>query len=143
MLALSVSPTHLVTLNTHRVSTLEHAVGLLKRWRVETLRRLCGRDFFERPKDELFEYVAFPELDSSRHPHFHLLVRVPLSIQLRFQLAASKRWKALAPSGTSHFRLIEQTGESLMCLVGYVMKDLDPSAEHPFIDGRVWPRQAA
>lgn len=139
MMAISVCPTHFVTLNTHRKNTLEYAVGLLKRWRVETLRRLCGRQFFERPTSELFDFIAFPEFDTSQHPHFHLLVRVPLALQPHFQDVFKERWKAISPSGTSDFQLIELTGESLMRLVTYVTKDLDPKSEHPFIDGRVVP----
>lgn len=143
MMAISVCPTHLVTLNTHREASLERAVGLLKRWRVETLRRLCGRRFFERQNSEVFEFIAFPELDTSRHPHFHLLVRVPLDLRSNFQDVFAERWKAIAPSGTSDIRLIELTGESLMRLINYVMKDVKQNSEHPFIDGRVAPRKAA
>jgi hypothetical protein len=137
-LAASLSPTHLVTLNTHRLVSVDHAVGCVMRWRAELLRRLCGRRFFARPVAELMEFVGFPELTLSRHPHFHLICRVPLSLGEQFQALAPERWKLLVPSGTYHSRRIDHSAGSLERLLGYVTKKLDAKSSQPFVDGRVF-----
>ena len=133
-LGVDLKPTHWVTLNLHRDSTPENAVRNLKRWRVEILRRLCGRRFFERPEVELIEFVGCLERQIG-HFHFHLVCRVPEEVSLDFQRIASTRWKAIVSTGSSHIEPI--TAGTLDRLMSYTTKYLDACSSVPFIHSRL------
>ena len=132
-LGISLKPTHWVTLNLHRDSTLENAARHLKRWRVEILRRLFGRRFFERAESELLQFVGCPERSLAGHPHFHLVCRVPAEYAAKFVRIAEDRWKAIVPSGTSHIVEIDQQPGSPDRLMFYATKDLNPNSSVPFV----------
>ena len=132
-LGIRINPTHWVTLNLHRDATLEHALRYLKRWRVEILRRICGRRFYELPKSELIEFVGCPERSLAGHPHFHLVCRVPAAISSNFESIATERWKAIVPSGTSHIELINKQPESVHRIMSYATKNLDANSALPFV----------
>lgn len=136
-LAISIKPTHWVTLNLHRDSTLENAARYLKRWRVEILRRLCGRRFYELPESELIEFVGCPERSLAGHPHFHLVCRVPAVLSDKFERLAAERWKAIVPSGTSHIELIDERPGSAHRIMSYATKHLDANSALPFVHSRL------
>ena len=131
-LAIDLKPTHWVTLNLHRDSTPENAVRNLKRWRVEILRRLFGRRFFERPEIELIEFVGCLERQIG-HFHFHLVCRVPEEIALDFQRIASMRWKSIVPTGTSEIVAVSSDPANVERLMSYTTKYLDARSSVPFI----------
>jgi len=132
-LAISMNPTHWVTLNLHRDSTLDNAARYLRRWRVEILRRLYGRRFFDLPESELIEFVGCPERSIAGHPHFHLVCRVPAAASAKFERIATERWKAIVPSGTSHIELIDERAGSPHRVMSYATKHLDVNSTLPFI----------
>lgn len=136
-LGIGLKPTHWVTLNTHRDGTLDDAARYLKRWRVEILRRLCGRRFFALPEAELIHFVGCPERSLAGHPHFHLVCRVPVAVTDKFQPIAESRWKAIVPSGTSYIEVIRPNPGSLETLMSYTTKRLDPDSPLPFVHSRL------
>lgn len=131
-MGIDLKPTHWVTLNLHRDTTLENAIRNLKRWRVEILRRLFGRRFFERPENELIEFVGCLERQIG-HFHFHLVCRVPEEIAPDFQRIASMRWKAIVPSGTSEIATVGSDPADIDRLMNYTTKRLDARSSVPFI----------
>lgn len=132
-MAISIKPTHSVTLNLHRDSTLEHAVRHLKRWRVEIMRRMHGRRFYELRQSDMMEFVGCPERSLAGHPHFHLLCRVPLASFAKFECIAAERWKAIIPSGTSHIEAINVQPENIHRVMNYATKHLDANSAVPFV----------
>ena len=137
-LGISLKPTHWVTLNLHRDSTLDHAARLLKRWRVEVLRRLHGRRFFELPESDLMQFIGCPERTLAGHPHFHLACRVPTGSADKFERIASERWKAIVPSGTSHIELINEHPNSARNVMSYATKHMDAKSPLPFVHSRLF-----
>lgn len=137
-LGVNLQPTHWVTLNLHRDATLEHATRCLKRWRVEILRRLCGRRFFYLPDEELIEFIGCPEFSLAGHPHFHLVCRVPATLSAKFESVAADRWKAIVPSATSHTEQIDRQPGSARRVMGYATKHLDASSPVPFVHSRLF-----
>lgn len=137
-LGISIQPTHWVTLNLHRDATLEHAARYLKRWRVEILRRLCGRRFYELPESELIEFVGCPERSLAGHPHFHLVCRVPVASSAKFERIATDRWKAIVPSGTSYIELINKQPGSVHRVMSYATKHIDVNSALPFVHSRLF-----
>lgn len=131
-LGIDLKPTHWVTLNLHRDTTPENAIRNLKRWRVEILRRLFGRRFFERPENELIEFVGCLERQIG-HFHFHLVCRVPEKIAPDFQRIASMRWKAIVPTGTSVIVPASSDPANVDRLMSYATKNLDACSSVPFI----------
>ena len=132
-LGISLKPTHWVTLNLHRDSTLDNATLYLKRWRVEILRRLFGRRFFKLDESELIEFIGCPERSLAGHPHFHLACRVPESASADFNRIATDRWKAIVPSGTSHIALIGRQPGDVHRIMSYATKRIDENSTQPFI----------
>lgn len=132
-LGVSIQPTHWVTLNLHRDSTLDYAARCLKRWRVEILRRLLGRRFFTLPEPDSIQFVGCPELSLAGHPHFHLVCHVPVSAAPNFERIADARWKAIVPSGTCHVELIDSQPGSSRRLMAYATKRLDRNSSLPFV----------
>lgn len=132
-LGIDLKPTHWVTLNLHRDSTPENAVRNLKRWRVEILRRLFGRRFFERPEIELIEFVGCLERQIG-HFHFHLVCRVPDEVPpLKFQRIATIRWKDIVPTGSSEIVAVSSDAANVNRLMRYTTKYLDARSSVPFI----------
>lgn len=136
-LGASINPTHWVTLNLHRDATLEHAARCLKRWRVEVLRRLFGRRFFDLPEADLIEFVGCPEYTLAGHPHFHLVCRVPAPVAAQFMQLAAARWKAIVLSGTSHIELINPQPDSVRRVMSYATKYLNTTSAVPFVHSRL------
>ncbi len=136
-LGISLNPTHWVTLNLHRDATLEYAGRALKRWRVEILRRLVGRNFHKFPTTDLIEFMGCPEFSLAGHPHFHLVCRVPEQVVPDFERIATARWKYIVPSGTCHIALIEQQPNSVETIMNYATKNLDKTSSLPFVHSRL------
>jgi len=136
-LGVNLRPTHWVTLNLHRDATLEYAGRALKRWRVEILRRLLGRRFFELPTTALIEFMGCPEHSLAGHPHFHLVCRVPEQITPDFDRLAISRWKDIVPSGTCHIELIDHQPDSVQRIMSYATKRLDKNSPLPFVHSRL------
>lgn len=135
---LSRDRTHWVTLNCHRVTTIETALQRLKRWRVEMLRRLHGRYFYRLPHGDRFEFFGSYELTKAGEPHFHLVCSVPLPRTERFERVAVDRWKAIVPSGTCHIVPVDALPDSPRRILGYALKFLDPNADLSFVDSRLF-----
>ena len=136
-LGIALQPTHWVTLNLHRDATLDHALRQLKRWRVEVLRRLCGRRFFEKADADLIEFLGCPERSLAGHPHFHLACRVPAAIATDFARVAEARWKAIVSSGTSDIQIIDKNPNSLSRVLAYATKHLNPRSSLPFVHSQL------
>ncbi|MDE2428009.1 MAG: hypothetical protein KGM99_04730 [Burkholderiales bacterium] len=130
--------THWVTLNTHRDCSLEIAMKYLKRWRVEVLRRLHGRKFYDLPHEQVMHYFGCPELSLAKHPHFHLACFVPDGLHEKFEQVAALRWLDIIPSGTHYIRLIGATDEDQKAVLNYATKRLNPLSPVPFVDSRVY-----
>lgn len=137
-LAVDLKPTHWVNLNLHRTATLETAVKNLKRWRVEILRRLFGRRFFELPDAELVQFVGCPERTLSGQPHFHLACRVPPAVSAKFVRLAEERWKAIVPSGSSHIVDMDSRPENVQRVMSYATKYLHPNSAEPFVHSQLF-----
>ena len=132
-LGINLNPTHWVTLNLHRDSSLENALRHLKRWRVEILRRLFGQRFFKLSESELIEFVGCPEHSLAGHPHFHFVCRVPAAVASKFKRIAADRWKAIVPSGSSDIQLIDEQPDSVRRLMSYATKRIDANSALPFV----------
>jgi hypothetical protein len=133
--------THWVTLNTHRKLSDAWAMGLLKRWRVEIMRRVHGRRFFELLEADRLEFFGAPEHAAYGHPHFHLACAIPEKVASRFERHAAARWTAIVPSGTCHIEKINQTPEDHVRVVGYALKWLKSGQENSFVDSRLFEYQ--
>lgn len=130
--------THWVTLNTHRDLSMTTAHQRLKRWRVEMLRRLHGRDFFRIHESELFEYFGAPHLTAADEPHFHLACAVPSGVAEKFLRHAEARWKDIVPSGTCHIKQIDDKPASQRRVVAYALRVFNPRYELSFVDSRIY-----
>ncbi len=129
---------HLTTLNTHRGCSIETALGYLKRWRIEMLRRLHGQKFYLLPAEQLTQYFGCPEMTREGHPHFHLLCLIPEGLVAKFERVSAERWKAIVPSGTHHIVRIGPTEEDQVKVLDYTTKNVDPNAAFPFVDSRLY-----
>lgn len=129
--------THWLTLNTHRDCSLATASKYLMRWRVELLRRLHGRRFYETAPDQVTWYMGCPELSHASHPHFHLAFVVPEAVTRNFEQVADHRWKAIVASGTTHLVPIGPTSGDQRAVLGYAAKWLNPRSTLPFVHSKV------
>ena len=120
--ACQIHPTHDLTLNFHDDYRPDTAVSRLASWYRQLLQRLFGRRCYQLPKEQIFEFVAFPELSFAGHPHFHCVARIPGSHLSYFHRIALDRWKAHVPTGSLHLQPIEQGDESCARLFSYVTK---------------------
>ena len=130
--------THWVTLNTHRDVRLDVALQYLRRWRVEIMRRLHGRRFFELDEAERISYFGAPHFTGAGEPHFHLAFSIPPSVLSNFCRNAAARWKAIVPSGTCHIEVIDQEANSQARVIGYALRAFNPRYETAFVDSRIY-----
>lgn len=129
--------THWVTLNTNADCSTQLAIRLLRRWRVEVLRRLHGYRFFQVPCEARMRYVGTMEQTQAGYPHFHLLVQVPVDRTDRFLRVAPERWSRISSRASSWIVPIEEQPDAVSRLVGYATKNLSLSAQYPFFHSEV------
>ena len=120
--AAQINPTHDLTLNFHEHYRSEVAVARLTTWYRYMLQRLFGRRCYQLPREQLIEFVAFPEFSHAGHAHFHCPTRIPASHLSYFQRIAEDRWKAIVPTGTFFLQPIRQTELDYADLFDYVTK---------------------
>jgi len=132
------TPTHWVTLNTHREISDDSALRRLKRWRVEMLRRLHGQRFFRLPAQEQFQFTGSRELSLAGHAHFHLACAIPADLTDRFMRHAEKRWKSIAPSGTCFIALVDADPDSPRRILSYAFKSTTPNSSLSLVDSRLF-----
>lgn len=117
-----VGANHHLTLNTHADYRLDTAISRLGSWYRHLSQRLFGRRWLERPKEEVIEFVAFPEYTAAGHPHFHCATRIPESHLDYFKRVAADRWSAVVPTSSLDLRPIKQTDADYEDLSRYVTK---------------------
>lgn len=130
--------THWLTLNCNYFLSNKEALKRLKRWRVEMLRRLHGKHFYRLPENELFQFFGTIEQTLGGKPHFHFACAVPIHLTERFLRHAEQRWLASTPSGSCHIVPIDDKPDSVTNVLGYALKDINPSSAVPFIDSRLF-----
>ena len=128
--------THWVTLNTNRELSSRDAEARLRRWRVELMRRLHGRNFYMLSHEERFEFIGAPELTGYGHPHFHLACSVPQPVRDRFIRHAERRWLDIVPSATCHIEEMGATRMTRWKVLTYGMKGIDRNSS--VIDSRLY-----
>ena len=129
--------THWLTLNCHRRLSVDAAFRRLKRWRVEMLRRLHGRQFYVCPEDQCFNFFGGVHLAAYDEPHFHLACFVPAAVLDKFKYYGPTRWKSIVPSGTFHLEEIDDSPVSPRQLLGYALKPLNVNSQLSFVDSRL------
>jgi hypothetical protein len=120
--ARQINPTHDLTLNFHKYYRPEIAVALLTKWYRHILQRLFGRQCYQLPREQLIEFVAFPEFSLAGYPHYHCPIRIPASHLSYFQRIAADRWKAIVPTSSLYLQPIGQTERDQAALFDYVTK---------------------
>ena len=120
--ARQVNPTHDLTLNFHDFYRPEVAEDCLTKWYRQVLQRLFGRRCFQLPRDQLIEFVAFPEFSTAGHPHFHCAARIPASHLSYFERIAADRWKAIVPTSSLYLQPIRQTEQEHADYFDYITK---------------------
>lgn len=125
--AKQIKPTHDLTLNFHADYQPEVAVSRLAGWYRQMMERLFGRRYYQRPHEQLVEFVAFPEFTLAGHPHFHCAARIPSSHLNYFQRIAAIRWKAFVPTSSLYLQAIKQTEDDYNCILSYVTKSSSAS----------------
>lgn len=122
-----IGATHHLTLNTHADYRLETAIARLGNWYRHLSQRLFGRRWLSLPKQQVIEFIAFPEYTASGHPHFHCATRIPASHLDYFEKVAADRWSAVVPTSSLHLRPIVQTDKDYEDLFRYVTKSSSAS----------------
>ena len=130
--------THWVTLNCNYFLSNKQALQRMNRWRIEMLRRLHGKHFYRLPENEIFQFFGAIEHTLGGKPHIHLACAVPAHLTERFLRHAEQRWLASTPSGSCHIAPFDDKPDSVAYVLGYALKDMNPSSDVPFIDSRLF-----
>lgn len=125
----SAEHTHFLTLNFHACYKELAAHKRMRKWNLDVRSRLFrSRQLENRPRDELFRFIAFPEYaPSSGHLHYHALAYVTEGRREWFMKCAAPLWKAIIPTGTCDVQALA-TAKDVSCVAHYITK----LAERPF-----------
>ena len=126
-MAYDVNATHDLTLCFNDYYRPDASVFYLAKWYRHMMQRLFRRRCYQLPKQQVIEFVAFPECPDGGNPHFHCPIRIPDSHLNYFTKIAETRWKAIVPKGNIFLQPIRQTAKDYADLFDYVTKS--PSAK--------------
>jgi hypothetical protein len=125
----SAEHTHFLTLNFHAAYTERSAFKPMRQWNLGVRSRLFrSRQFENRPRDELFRFIAYPEYaPASGHLHYHALAYVTEKRRDWFVKSAPSLWKFIVPTGTCDVQALA-AAKDVSCVAHYITK----LAERPF-----------
>lgn len=123
--------THWVTLSFNRKHLPSAAQRILQLWFMNMNARMFrARHFRERPTEDLFFFVAFPEDTLRENPHFHLLVRVAPERADYFMRLAGRAWRSCVASGDWDVQRIRESAQDHEWVQAYATKNANRVFSH-------------
>ena len=119
--------THFVTLTFnqrefHRPDQiLEYARDKIKFFHAKLDRCFLGSNFYKKPKDQRTLFIAFPEKIPT-NMHYHILMRIPVIHENRFNVYAEKIWTSIISSGTYDCKVLKEVYDA-NGLISYATKE--------------------
>lgn len=119
--------THFVTLTFnqrqyHRPDQiLEYARDKIKFFHSKLDRCLLGSDFYKKPTNQRTLFVAFPEKIQT-NMHYHILMRIAVLSENKFNTHAENIWTSIMPSGTYDCKVLRDAYDE-DGLVSYAVKE--------------------
>lgn len=108
--------THFVTLAFNRMETIDSARKNLNKFHAKLDRKILGKNYYKKPKDQRTFFVAFIEHMNSNF-HYHLLLKTPNQYISRLEFHLDSSWQKVVNSGSSNVQAIyDHRGCTSYCL---------------------------
>ncbi len=114
---------HIITLAFHEQINTSKATWRIGGWHRQVMKRLFGRSFADRPRNESIEFLLLPEAGAA-NLHFHGVIHVPETHVAYFERYALPRWRHFAKKGTHDFQPVRKSTEQREEWYSYITKGL-------------------